>query len=309
MLYLTAKLWHKNKHSMSLPLATLTQADGPAVMSVDAMIQDLGHDMLALRRIYKTFIDIPGASLSFARQRNPDIFAFRPEFADKYTDELRSALESHEKELADGTIIRKSLQYLDIAHQNGVEIVNLVTMYLERIHNVNLLSFLESKQNDPEAEFWANIITQNSPFRARYYFFDIVAFQVIPKAVVQYVEEGKLDQAVTFINSMMKEPLLLEFLTSIASYTNFNYYELAALKAFATRNNDAAAFFQQVRKMPGFSIERLHRCYPGLQKTLDGLVTIQERLELPLVTELECILFKSHAIRAVLPAKVEPSAT
>ncbi|KAJ1971614.1 hypothetical protein H4R34_005683 [Dimargaris verticillata] len=172
--------------------------------------------------------------------------------------------------------------------------------YLETIHKVNLLPFLSSKLDDLESQFWLKIIAQNNKFRARYFFNDIVAFQAIPKIAIWFVMRRKWEQAIEFIDRMLDNAYLSDYLKSIPIDTGVNYYEQAAYTALALGYSTASAFLLLVQNKPEFNINRLYHCVPigirfDFQNTIDSAPGVIKPTES--VDEAQCERFVAQLNR------------
>ncbi|KAJ1960888.1 hypothetical protein H4R35_007506, partial [Dimargaris xerosporica] len=154
-------------------------------------------------------------------------------------------------------------EYLGAAKEKHVEeAVGLVNKYLKLINNYDLLPILEKAQNDPVSMYWAKVIGRNDPYQVRYFLYDIMAFQVIPRIAIRYTMQKELDLAIQFIDAMMNDNNLTLFLKSIPNDTGVNYYEQAAYMALQTGLSDAGGFLELVRGKPEFNINRLYDCAP-----------------------------------------------
>ncbi|KAJ1979559.1 hypothetical protein H4R34_002770, partial [Dimargaris verticillata] len=127
------------------------------------------------------------------------------------------------------------------------DIPALVEKYLEIINNDDLCLSLQARQHDPVYATLVKHITRNDPERTRYFFNDIVGFQVIPELIAAHVAMGYYNQALMFINKMLNSPYLVRFQQSIEANTSLNYYELAVYMALQREmNQNAKDFVKQV---------------------------------------------------------------
>ncbi|KAJ1966337.1 hypothetical protein H4R35_006991, partial [Dimargaris xerosporica] len=219
--------------------------------------------------------------------------------------------EGYEKQLYENQIEGVAHGYLGAAKEKHVEeAVGLVNKYLKLINNYDLLPILEKAQNDPVSTYWAEVIGRNDPYQVRYFLYDIMAFQVIPRVAIWYTIQEKLDLAIQFIDAMMNDNNLTLFLQSIPNDTVVNYYEQAAYMALQIGLPDAGGFLKLVRGKPGFNINRLYDCAPELKQP-EFKQIIEEATNITLakgvVGTQQCRHFMARLDRAVkISNSVEP---
>ncbi|KAJ1974546.1 hypothetical protein H4R35_003559 [Dimargaris xerosporica] len=188
------------------------------------------------------------------------MLAVLPVSADNYDDALRNQLHLHVSRFDYKDVTTVDHGYLNLANKEQMyKAIDLMKKYLETIHKVNFLPFLRENPKHPVSNFWIEIITLNDPFRARYYF-DIMAFQVIPKIAILYVTKKKFEQVIRFIDAMLKDTYLSTFLQSIPKAIRANYYEQVVYAALSLGKGNLIAFLKRVQTKRGFDINRLYYC-------------------------------------------------
>ncbi|KAJ1962613.1 hypothetical protein H4R35_007334, partial [Dimargaris xerosporica] len=158
-----------------------------------------------------------------------DLFVLLPLPEGTSEEELRHRLASEGDQIVPQDITKVTHGYLGIVRQRTFAgTVDLVTECLQYFNNYDLLPFFQENQSEPEYEYWAKVIIPNDSYMARYYFNDLMAFQVIPKIVVRYIARGQSELAIWFIDLIVDNYYLNEFFKSTYYATDINYYELAA---------------------------------------------------------------------------------
>ncbi|KAJ1978500.1 hypothetical protein H4R35_001878, partial [Dimargaris xerosporica] len=216
----------------------------------------------------------PLSSASLYTRRYPDVLMVLPVTADNYDEGQRNQLNGYMKQFVEYNSIAVDHGYFKFVNEKRADkTVDLMKKYVENIHKVNLLPFLTENLGNLEYKFWTEVIALNDPFRARYYFFDIVAYQVIPKIVLRYVTKGELEQAIAFIEAMVNNAHLSAFFESIPETTRVNYFEQVTYAALYVGQGDIPKLLQLVQTKQGFDINRLYYCaddedQPKYQKTI-----------------------------------------
>ncbi|KAJ1966884.1 hypothetical protein H4R34_006456, partial [Dimargaris verticillata] len=167
---------------------------------------------------------IPPALIS-----NPDVFYGLPvvprsDYGDAFKQLLASTRQSIYRAYTD--ISQGPLGAFNAGYV--METPSLVEEYLDVINHGDLRLSLEARPNELLYNILVNVIELNNPNRARYFFMDIMVFQVIPKLIMAYVSKGYYKQALAFIGKMLSNSHFSDFWKLIKADTDLNYYERAA---------------------------------------------------------------------------------
>ncbi|KAJ1975373.1 hypothetical protein H4R34_004355 [Dimargaris verticillata] len=247
--------WQHLKFRLSHGLFSIPWGENPSQnhITADVVLDELSDGAYELCWLYLRTIPTlvpnndetnptPPGSLMY-----PDIYAGLPLVAGtNYQDLnyrlLRSFYPSHPdiSEVETGYIGAFNKGYV-------MEISAQVEKYLEVIDQADLLSSLEARQDELVYDIIANHIAHNDPVRARYFFNDIVAFQVIPELIAAHVVTRYYNQALVLIDRMQNNPYLSAFRESVIADIDLNYYELAVYVALElTMDENADDFVKQV---------------------------------------------------------------
>ncbi|KAJ1976185.1 hypothetical protein H4R34_004072, partial [Dimargaris verticillata] len=312
-----------------IKLSRVSNSDIVIRRLVVKMLRDPRDDMIVLQRLHRHTLnkymqpENPGNEGGDFPNLHPDIFKVIPVSADNYSSMLRHQLADNVIDVILKYIINVDYGYLGTIKYETMEegglftatdgkkqgISDLMRQYLEIINHIDLRPFLESTHDNFLSQFWKEVIAQNDEFRARYYFNDIVALQVIPKIAIAYIKRNHWRQAISFIDEMLLNPDLSRFLNTISVDTDVNYYEQMAYAAAATNKSFATDLLNEVKYKPGFNIKRLYRCAPdGVHSKLKNILkTSREIVARPLslgklksMSEADCLRFRAQLERVAI---------
>ncbi|KAJ1979571.1 hypothetical protein H4R34_002782 [Dimargaris verticillata] len=262
--------WQHLKFRWDHDLFSIPWGENPSQnhITADVVLDHLRDDIIILSRTYLRFA--PDLVEAFANPEpipldsvpHPDLFLVHPLLQQTNFYHLYMTLLSSTASNGFEAFTSITKDPLGAFNKGYVaDIPALVEKYLEVINNDNLCLSLQARQHDPVYATLAPHITRNDPDRTRYFFNDIMGFQVIPRLIMAHVAMGYFKQALVFIDRMLNNPYLVSLWQSIEADTGLNYYELAAYAALSADQSDKTfVFVATMKEQPGFRINRLTQC-------------------------------------------------